>query len=194
LVSRHFATWGAAVIDADAVVRELQQPGSPVLGAIVDRFGPELLQPDGSLNRIALRRRVMGDADALAALNAIVHPAVAARRRELLEEAERRGAGIVVSEIPLLFEVLDPDEFDVVVLVHAPEDTRRRRLIDVRGIHPDDADRLLASQLDAESKRQRSDIVIDNDGTVGELKCRAREAWNALQVQAARNLRGGHGC
>src|SRR6185369_17192936 len=89
-VANLFRLWGATVIDADALVREAQAPGSPVLAAIAERFGAELLGSDGQLDRVALRRRVLGDAAALAALNALVHPAVQRRRAELASAAEAR--------------------------------------------------------------------------------------------------------
>ena len=192
-VARHFSAWGATVIDSDRIVREVQQPGSDVVAAIVKQFGNGVLQPGGALDRAALRRRVMGDDEALAALNTIVHPAVGARRAQLLIEARGRGDQVVVSDIPLLFEVLDPREFDAVVLVHASRDLRRQRLIDRRGIDPDEVERLLISQLDSDDKRERSDIIIENDGTLAELERRSWEAWNAIQAWATRPSEEGDG-
>lgn len=179
-----FRRWGATVIDADALAREAQAPGSPVLAAIVERFGPEVLLPDGSLDRAALRARVMGDEAARAALNALVHPAVRRRREELLEAARQRGDRIVVSDIPLLFEVLDPDQFDAVVLVDAPLDVRRTRLESRRGLSREEADRMLAAQLPSERKRRRSHFVIDNDGTLEALEPHARAVFEALERRA----------
>jgi dephospho-CoA kinase len=101
-----------------------------------------------------------------------------------LADARRRGDAVVVSDIPLLFEVLDPKAFDLVVLVHASDAVRRRRLIDLRGLPEDEADRLLAAQLPSDAKRNRSDVVIDNEGTLEELKRRAWEAWTTIQEQA----------
>ncbi len=185
-VARHFASWGAVVIDSDQIVREVQRPGSPTLDRIVETFGDDILCRDGTLNRAALRARVMHDGQALAALNAIVHPVVGARRAALLAHAKAEGAEIVVSDVPLLFEVLDPGEFDVIVLVDAPAELRRRRLTDQRGMELQEADRLLESQLDPTLKRQRSDLVIENDGTLADLQLRSWEAWHALQTLAHR--------
>jgi dephospho-CoA kinase len=185
-VARHFSQWGATVIDSDRLVHEVQRPGSEVLAAIVRRFGNGVMRSDGSLDRAVLRRSVMGNDTALASLNAIVHPAVGERRAHLLREAQSRGDRVVVSDVPLLFEVLDPREFDVIVLVHAPIDLRRQRLIDQRGIDPEEVDRLLASQIDSETKRDRSNIIIENDGTLADLEERSREAWDTLQALAAR--------
>src|SRR5436190_10141804 len=114
-----FRGWGATVIDADELARQAQAPGGEVLAAIVRRFGADVLAPDGALDRAALRAKVMGDQAALDALNQIVHPAVRQRRDELLSEARERGDALVVNDIPLLFEVLDPAQFDIVVLVDA---------------------------------------------------------------------------
>jgi dephospho-CoA kinase len=178
-----FRRWGATIIDADQIVRELQAPGGSVLAAIVRRFGTMVLAPDGGLDRAALRARVLADPAALAELNALVHPAVAARRRELLAEARRRGDRIVVSDIPLLFEADDPGGFDAVVLVDAPVPVRRRRLAE-RGLPDEEAERLMAAQQPAGAKRARSDFVIDNGGDRAALERGAREVWEALLARA----------
>jgi len=183
-VIRHFADWGATVIDADTLVREAQGPGTDTLAAIARRFGEAVLLPDGSLDRDALRSIVLEDDQALAALNAIVHPVVGRRRAELAAQAARRGDAVLVNDIPLLFEVLDPDEFDLVVLVDAPVSVRRQRLLD-RGLSPAHADRLMAAQMPAERKRARSDIVIDNVGSLEDLRAAADRAWQEIMRRAA---------
>lgn len=188
-VSALFENWGATVIDADRIVRELQQPGEPVFDAIVDRFGRGVVRADGSLDRDRLRMTVMADPVAREALNAIVHPAVQTRRAEGLAAARMRGDTIVVDDIPLLFEILDPTAFDTIVLVDAPTPIRRARLLD-RGLAPEDADRLMASQLTAETKRARSDFVIDNGGSREELAVRARAVWDAIVGRAERGSGG----
>ena len=182
-VAELFRRWGATIIDADEIVRELQAPGGAVLATIVERFGPQVLTADGALDRPALRARVLAEPEALAALNAIVHPAVAARRRELLADARRRGDPIVVSDIPLLFEADDPDGFDAVLLVDAPAAVRQARLVE-RGLPPHEAERLMAAQQPAAEKRARSDFVIDNDGDRAALGRAAREVWEALIARA----------
>jgi dephospho-CoA kinase len=179
-VARWFKAWGATVIDADELVRELQAPGSPVLARIVERFGPECLLADGSLDRARLRRLILEDPAARRALDAIVHPAVEARHRALLAEAQARGDAVVVSDIPLLFEAARPEAFDVVILVDAPEPVRRQRLLE-RGLSAEEVDRLMAAQWPSERKRPRSHIVLDNSGTLEDLQRAARVAWEALQ-------------
>ena len=179
-----FRRWGAAVLDADAMVREVQAPGGPVMRRIAERFGDAVVRPDGSLDRAALRRIVMADADARAELERIVHPAVYARRAELAAEAEARGARIAVSDIPLLFESGDPQAFDAVVLVDAAEAVRLRRLVEQRGLTEAEARDLIRAQLPASAKRARSDFVIENDGDLAALERAASEVWRALVARA----------
>src|SRR6266700_168133 len=166
--------WGATVIDADALAREAQAPGGEVLAAIVRRFGADVLAPDGALDRGALRAKVMGDQAALDALNQIVHPAVRRRRDELLREARERGDLLVVNDIPLLFEALDPAHFDAVVLGEAGVALRRTRMRDMRGLSNGEAERMIAAQMPAERKRVQSDLVIENEGSLEQLERQAR--------------------
>jgi len=182
---------GATIIDADELVREAQAPGTAVLASIVRRFGREVLEADGTLDRAALRARVLSDDAALSALNAIVHPAVRRRRDALVKEAATRGDLIVVSDIPLLFEAADPKRFDVVVLVDAPPDVRRDRLVRYRHLAEDDAERLIATQLPTARKRKASHYVIDNDGTLTMLVDATRRMWLSLRREAARRAVGG---
>ena len=184
IVARLFEDWGATLIDSDVIVRQLQQPGTEVLSQMVKAFGPDILLDDGTLDRPTLRNRVMNDAIARQALNAIVHPAVLARRQDLEAEARARGDAILVSDIPLLFEAADPAVFEVIVLVDAAPATRKARLVENRGLEPVEADRLLVAQDPTETKRERSDYVIDNDGTPVQLELAARTVWQALMARA----------
>ncbi len=181
----YFRRWGATIIDADALAREAQAPGGEVLAAIVRRFGADVLAPDGTLDRAALRGKVMGDQAALDALNSIVHPAVRQRREELSRAAWERGDVLVIHDIPLLFEVLDPTQFDVVVLVDASVALRRTRLRGMRGLASGDADRMIAAQMPAERKRARSHFTIDNDGSLKALERQARAVFEELRRRAA---------
>jgi dephospho-CoA kinase len=179
-----FRRWGATVIDADEIVREVQAPGAPVMREIAARFGASVVRADGSLDRPALRRRVMADPDALAALNRIVHPAVHARRAELTAVARSRGDRLVVSDIPLLFEAAEPGEFDVIVLVDAPEEVRLGRLMEHRGLDEEEARRMIEAQMPSREKRARSDYVIENDGDPAALERAAKVVWRALRSRA----------
>src|SRR6266545_4141612 len=181
-----FTRWGATVIDADSLARDAQAPGGAVLAAIARRFGTDVLAQDGTLDRAALRAKVMGDDKALAALNAIVHPAVQQRRLELQRAASERGDAIVINDIPLLFEVLDPAQFDAVVLVDAPIVLRRTRLRTLRGLSNEDADRMIAAQMPAERKRPQSQYVIENAGTLADLEKEAQRVFAELRKRAAR--------
>jgi dephospho-CoA kinase len=172
------------VLDADEVVREVQAAGSPVLRRIAERFGPSMLRADGSLDRSALRRVVLADPDALAALNRLVHPAVQVRRTELMAEAAARGDRLVVSDIPLLFEAADPNEFDVIVLVDAPEALRLERIMEHRGLDRSEALTMIHAQMPAAEKRARSDFVIVNDGDRASLERAAAAVWRALSARA----------
>jgi dephospho-CoA kinase len=181
-----FKRWGATVIDADSLARDAQAPGSVVLAAIAKRFGADVVASDGTLDRAGLRAKVMGDDAALGALNAIVHPAVQQRRLELQRAAGERGDAIVVNDIPLLFEVLDPKQFDAIVLVDAPTSVRRTRLRALRGLSNEDADRMIAAQMPAERKRAQSQHVIENAGSLADLEKQARAVFADLRKKAAR--------
>jgi dephospho-CoA kinase len=185
-----FRRWGATIVDADALAREAQAPGGEVLATIVRRFGTNVLAKDGSLDRAALRGKVMGDDDALSALNAIVHPAVQGRREELQEAARRRGDVLLVNDIPLLFEVLDPAQFDAIVVVDAPLALRRTRLRTLRGLSNEDADRMIAAQMDAQRKRAQAHYVIENDGSLDALEAHAHDVFVELRRRAAGTAHG----
>lgn len=179
-----FKEWGAGIVDADQVVRDLQRPGTEVHKQIVKRFGKEILTPEGEIDRPALRRLILADTRARSDLNAIVHPAVRAQREALVAAARAAGARIIVADIPLLFEAADPAEFDAVVLVDAPEAVRLHRLVTMRGLPLEDAERLMAAQQPSATKRPLSQFVIDNDGDRAQLERRARDVWLALEARA----------
>jgi len=179
-VAALFREWGATLIDADQLVREVQSPGSPVLAAIGRRFGAELIDASGRLDRDALRRLVLSDPAALADLNRLVHPAVLERRSALEAEARARGDRVLISDIPLLFEASNPEAFDAVILVDAPSEVRRARLLATRALSAEEADRMIAVQAPSGPKRARSTYVIDNDGDRATLEARTRAVWNEL--------------
>jgi dephospho-CoA kinase len=180
---------GATVIDADELARRAVDPGTPAYAAIAAEWS-EVVEPDGALDRAALRRIVFADPDARERLEQIVHPAVASLRGELYAEAEARGEEVIVADIPLLFEVGLVDEFDVVVLVDAPEEVRLARLVGDRGLDPEEARRIITSQMPAELKRARADYVIENTDTLREVQRQAREVWEQLKRRAAEQPRG----
>lgn len=183
-VTALFRQWGAGIVDADQVVRDLQRPGTEVFQRIVKRFGKAIVTETGEIDRAALRRLILEDTRARSDLNAIVHPAVRAQRDTLVAAARAAGARIVVADIPLLFEAADPAEFDAVVLVDAPEAVRLNRLVTMRGLPREDAERLMATQLPSIQKRTLSQFVIDNDGDRAQLERRTRDVWLALEARA----------
>ncbi len=185
-VAARLAAHGAVVLDADAYARDAVAPGSPGLAAVARRFGPAVLRPDGALDRAALGALVFRDASARADLEAIIHPEVARRRAADLAAARARGAAVVVSDVPLLFEAGLEDAFDLIVLVDAPEEERLRRLTVNRGIAADEARAMIAAQSDPAAKRARADIVIDNSGTADALARRVDALWTELSARALR--------
>ena len=183
-VARLLIDRGATLIDADVLARRAVDPGTPGLERIVERWGEDVLAPDGTLDRGELRRRVFGDADQLEELNAIVHPEVQRMREDRLAEARARGDRIVVCDIPLLFERNLAEDFDCIILVDAPRPIRLERLVRDRGLHETEAMEMIASQMPAELKRARADFVIENDGSLRELASRVNEVWVELEKEA----------
>lgn len=179
-VAQLLRSWGAVLFDADEAVRVLQRPGSGVFAAIVAHFGRGVVRADGGLDRVALRDRILADPAERAALEAIVHPAVEARRLAAQEAAAAAGAAVFVADIPLLFESADPAAYDGVILVDAPAGERRRRLINARRLSPLDADRLIAAQMPAAAKRALATWIIDNDADRATLMARTRAVWDAV--------------
>lgn len=184
-VARVWARHGARIIDADILARRAVEPGSPGLQQVVAAFGQGVLDRGGGLDRAALREVVFRDPVARARLEAIVHPEVARLRAEAEAEAEAAGAYVVVNDIPLLFEAGLQDDFDLIVLVDAPEGIRLARLVGERGLDMGEARRMIEAQLPAEAKRERADILIENEGTMPELEARAEDAWREIERRAA---------
>ncbi len=181
-VAALLAAHGATIIDADRLAREAVRPGTAALEAIVDRFGPSVLHADGTLDRPTLRRRVFQDPVARDALNAIVHPAVRRLRDAALTEATARGDALVISDIPLLFEVGLEHAFDGVILVDAPAAVRLERLQRDRGLARDEAQAMIDAQWPSARKRPGATWIIDNDGPQAQLPARVAELWQTIQA------------
>jgi dephospho-CoA kinase len=183
-VARMLADRGATIIDADVLAREAVRPESLALKDIVKRWGKDVLQQDGSLDREALRQIVFADQHELDALNRIVHPGVTRMRDREVARAKERGDPIVVCVIPLLFERNLVDEFDAIVLVDAPRPLRLERLVTTRGLEETEAMNMIASQMPAELKRARADHCIDNIGSLDDLERDVDALWSSLQRNA----------
>lgn len=172
---------GAPVIDADAIVHELQQPGTEVTAAIAREFGPGVLRPDGSLDRAALGRIVFADPDRRRALEAIVHPAVRAEMQRRIEALRQEGRPAVVLDIPLLYESGGWDRLvDEVWVVYVDRATQKARLMARSGLAPDEAEARIAAQSDLEEKARRAGRVIDNRGDLAETRAQVLAAWQAV--------------
>lgn len=184
-VARIWAEEGVPVISADELAREAVTPGSEGLDLVVDAFGPDILGTDGTLDRSRLRDIVFRDSDARRRLEEILHPLIWRLRTEWMRERALEGHALTVAEVPLLFEAGLDGEFDVTVLVDAPEDVRRARLVELRGIEPDEAQRIMDAQLDPTIKRVRAHHVLENGGTLEALAQSARALLGRLQRQAA---------
>jgi dephospho-CoA kinase len=183
-VAELLAVHGATIIDADLLAREAVAPGTTGLAAVVDRFGSGILLPDGTLDRMALRQRVFRDPVAREALNAIVHPAVHRLREVAVHAARSRGDRVVISDIPLLFEVGLEHAFDAVILVDAPEAVRRDRMVRDRGLSPADAQAMINAQWPAERKRAAATWIVENDGSRETLTRQVDELWQEIRQRA----------
>jgi dephospho-CoA kinase len=173
-VSALLAARGAVVIDADRIAREVVEPGTPGLAAVVESFGPEVLTADGSLDRPALAAIVFGDPEARKALDGIVHPLVRARAAELAAAAPE--GSVVVHDVPLLVETGQADSYDLVLVVEADPETRVSRLAR-RGLAAEDARARMAAQAADEQRRAVADVVLDNSGTEAELAEQVDRFW-----------------
>jgi len=185
-VSATFSECGGIVVDGDVISREVVEPGTEGLAALVDEFGPQILHPEGALNRPALAAIAFSDDDKRRALNGIVHPLVARRRSELIAAAA--DDAVIIEDIPLLVEAGMAPLFPLVVVVHADVDVRLKRLIEVRGMAEADARARIAAQATDEQRRKVADIWLDNAGTEGELVERVRELWYQRIEPFSRNL------
>lgn len=176
-----FASWGGTVIDADVLAREVVEPGGTALGEIRAVWGDEVLDASGRLDRAAMRRIVFSDEGARQQLESILHPAIRARFRDRVAEAEVAGGRVVIGVVPLLFETDMAGEFDLVLLVDAPAEMRIERLVAKRGLSAEEARGVAAAQMPAEEKRSRADLIIDNDSDLTVLERRAWETWKEIQ-------------
>mgnify|MGYP003376490741 CR=1 FL=1 len=181
-VADRLARHGAIIIDADVLAREVVEPGTPGLAAIVERFGAPMLHPDGTLNRAALGATVFADAGARADLNRIVHPAVRRRAAEL-ERAAPVDA-IVVHVIPLLVETGQARSFDVLVVTDADPDIQLARLASRNGLSRPEAEARLNAQASREERSAVADELIDNTGSLASLDAQVDALWTRLQARA----------
>ncbi|MEV4675716.1 MULTISPECIES: dephospho-CoA kinase [Actinomadura] len=174
---------GAVVIDADKIAREVVEPGTPGLAAVVAEFGEDVLLPSGGLDREKVGRIVFADPERLAALNAIVHPLVGERMQELMDAAP--ADAVVVYDVPLLAENGLAPMYDEVVVVDAPEETQLDRLTSRRGMTEEDARARMAAQASRADRRAVATHIIDNSGTLDDLKAQVDALWKTLTHRTA---------
>ncbi|MFI5807027.1 dephospho-CoA kinase [Streptomyces sp. NPDC051561] len=181
-VSRLLASYGAVVVDADRIAREVVEPGTPGLDAVVAAFGEDILAPDGALDRPALGAIVFADPQKLKILNGIVHPLVGARSAELERAAD--DDAVVIHDVPLLTENALAPLYDLVVVVDASPATQLDRLVRLRGTSEEDARGRMAAQATREQRLAVADRVIDNDGPLEALEPQVRKVWAELRERA----------
>ncbi|PPF52256.1 dephospho-CoA kinase [Clavibacter michiganensis] len=181
VVADRLAELGAVRIDADRLAREVVEPGTPALAEIARRFGPDVIAADGSLDRPALGAVVFRDPDARRDLEAITHPAVRALSGQRMAEAEEQDPdAVVVYDIPLLVESGRVDEFDRIVVVHAPREERIRRLVELRGMPPEEAERRIASQATDAERLAVADDVVDSGVSLASTLAQTDRLWANL--------------
>ena len=183
MVADELAARGAIIIDADLLAREVVEPGTPALAAIIDRFGAQVLR-DGQIDRARLAQIVFADPHARRDLERIVHPAVRARAAEL--ERAASDAAVVVHVIPLLVETGQDEDFDVVVTVDADHETQIQRLMVRNGFTRAEAESRIAAQASREDRRRAADVVVDNAGSLTQLREQIDALWAELSSTVAR--------
>ena len=171
---------GAVVIDADAIARELVEPGGPALDKLVDAFGPGILAADGSLSRGELARLAFADPSATERLNAIMHPLIRAESQRRLESAA--GSAVVVYDMPLLVETGQQDLVDAVLVVDVPEAVQLERAVGSRGLDQHDVRRRMAVQASRAERLASADHVIDNSGSPEDTERQVQEMWDAINA------------
>ncbi|MGH1505288.1 MAG: dephospho-CoA kinase [Acidimicrobiales bacterium] len=188
-VSADLAARGAVIIDADAIVKELQQPGQPVFASMVERWGQTIVAPDGTLDRAAVAAIVFSDADELAAIEAIVHPAVQVETARRIAAAADQPGSIVVLDVPLMAETAKKERESgrapsgsrhkpqAVIVVDCPTELAVDRLVEFRGFDRDDAEARVSRQATREERRELADFVVDNSGDRATLDAELERLW-----------------
>lgn len=186
-VAKMLVELGAVLVDADAISRQLMEPGSSVLEAVVAEFGADILDAEGRLNRQVLAGLVFADDSARERLNGIVHPAVRAESARQVEQAQAQPGftGVVVEDIPLLAETGQAHRFDAVIVVETELAVRLERLTKVRGMSEEDARARIAAQATGEQRREIATWTVDNSGSLEETRAQVERIWQKIGVLAA---------
>jgi dephospho-CoA kinase len=187
MVAARLRELGAVLVDADALAREVVEPGTPGLASVVEAFGAAILTSDGRLDRARLGALVFGDPERLAVLNGIVHPLVRERAAAMVTAAP--AGAVVVQDIPLLVETGQGKNFHLVVVVDAPDDVRVQRMAEHRNMTADEARARMGAQASREDRLAAADVVLDNSGTPDELRHAVDALWEERLTQFAMNLK-----
>lgn len=182
-VARMLEARGAVLIDADAIARELVEPGQPALEALAREFGAGILQPDGSLSRATLARLAFENPGATERLNAIMHPLIAAESKRRMDSAP--AGAVVVYDMPLLVETGQASLVDMVVVVDVPQEVQLERAVGMRGLDAEDVRRRMEIQATRADRRAVADVVIDNAGTLDETEAQVERLWRTLEEAAS---------
>jgi len=178
-VSAILAELGAVVIDADLLAREVVAPGTEGLAAVVEEFGPDVLGPDGGLDRPRLGALVFADPERRRALESIIHPRVRARAAQI--EAAAPAGAVIVHDIPLLAETGQAASFEAVVVVDVPVEVQVDRMVRVRGMSEADARARIAAQADRDARLAVATYVVENTGDLDELRARVEEVYRTIE-------------
>ncbi|BCA78818.1 dephospho-CoA kinase [Desulfuromonas sp. AOP6] len=189
-VVEQFRQLGAAVISADELAREVVRPGEKTLARLVERFGKDILQADGTLDRKELGRLIFADPEARQDLNRITHPAIACLAAARIASLQRQGALLIIYEAPLLFEAGADSRVDRIVVVTAPAEVQRQRLMARDGLDEQAAQTRIEAQMPLADKVKRADFVVDNAGSVDALAAKVRALYGRL-LELARNRSAG---
>ncbi|MBO9627025.1 MAG: dephospho-CoA kinase [Microbacterium sp.] len=183
-IARRLASHGAVIVDADQIVRDVQAPGGAVLDAIAEEFGADVISDAGELDRAALGAKVFGAPDRLAALNALVHPAVRAESQRRFEAAFAEDAdAVVVYDVPLLVEARVDDPWDLIVVAYAPASVRLRRLVELRGLDEASAQARIDAQVPDERRLAIADEVIDTAGSEADTLAQVDALWERVRAR-----------
>lgn len=180
-VAAMFTELGAVVIDSDQLAREVVAKGTPGLAAIVERFGPDILTPEGELDRPKMAEIVFADPDRRKELEAITHPLVG-EASAALEAAAREQGRMVINDIPLLVEAGLAGLFDVVIVVDTDRATQLSRMVEDRGWTPEESQARIDAQASREDRLAIADVVIDNTGTLDALAEQVRRVYEELDA------------
>lgn len=176
-VAKRLVALGATEIDADVIAREVVAPGTAGLARVIETFGDKILLSDGSLNRKALGEIVFQDAQKRLQLEAILHPLIRTRTKDLFSKSKSE---IVIYSVPLLLEAKVDHNFDLIVTVEAGESLQRKRLMESRGLSEAEATARMGSQTSSKEREQAADLVIDSSGSLADLQQQVEQLWKLI--------------